>query len=243
MLRTDVERLTAWYYDHGYVTVRVDEPQVERRDDGLDVTIKIDEGEQFKIGKVEIDGKDLPDRRRRSCRRRLATKPGEIFSASALRDDVAEADRAPVRGRLRVRHRRARTPRSIADDEDGRRHLPGRARQPGDGRPHRGRPGNTKTRDKVIRREMRLQEQELFSGTKLRKSREALQRLGFFQEVNVTTRKRAGADDRMDVVVDVKEGADRRVQRRRGLQLGGQPAVQRPHPGEQPLRPRPAPGR
>src|SRR5439155_19403749 len=31
VLRTDVERLTAWYYDHGYVTVRVDEPRVERR--------------------------------------------------------------------------------------------------------------------------------------------------------------------------------------------------------------------
>jgi outer membrane protein insertion porin family len=64
--------------------------------------------------------------------------------------------------------------------------------------------GNTKTRDKVIRREMRLQEQELFSASKLRKSRDALQRLGFFQQVNVTTR-RAGEDDRMQVVVDVKE--------------------------------------
>src|SRR3989449_8456953 len=64
--------------------------------------------------------------------------------------------------------------------------------------------GNTKTRDKVIRREMRLQEQELLSASKLRKSREALQRLGFFQSVNITAR-RAGEDDRMQVVVDVKE--------------------------------------
>src|SRR6185436_7999461 len=64
--------------------------------------------------------------------------------------------------------------------------------------------GNTKTRDKVVRREMRLQEQELFSARKLRKSREALQRLGFFQEVNITTR-RAAEEDRMNVVVDVKE--------------------------------------
>jgi outer membrane protein insertion porin family len=51
---------------------------------------------------------------------------------------------------------------------------------------------------------MRLQEQELFSARKLRKSREALQRLGFFQQVNITTR-RAAEDDRMHVVVDVKE--------------------------------------
>src|SRR5262249_27112824 len=54
VLRTDVERLTAFYYDNGYVTVRIDEPKVERREEGLVVIIKIDEGEQFKIGKVEI---------------------------------------------------------------------------------------------------------------------------------------------------------------------------------------------
>ena len=45
------------------------------------------------------------------------------------------------------------------------------------------------TRDKVIRRELKIAEQEPFSATKLRKSRDALQRLGFFSDVNVTTRK------------------------------------------------------
>jgi outer membrane protein insertion porin family len=65
--------------------------------------------------------------------------------------------------------------------------------------------GNTKTRDGIVRREMCLQEQELFSGSKLRKSRNALQRLGFFKEVNVSTR-RGDAADRLDVVVDVAEG-------------------------------------
>src|SRR4029077_11120043 len=65
-------------------------------------------------------------------------------------------------------------------------------------------PGTSKARDFVVRRELRLQEQELYSGTKLRKSREALQRLGFFQEVNITTRKTTD-DAHMNVVVDVKE--------------------------------------
>src|SRR5690606_34098432 len=55
--------------------------------------------------------------------------------------------------------------------------------------------GNTKTRDKVIRREMRIAEKERFSATKLRKSRDALRRLGFFSEVNVTTRKAANPDE------------------------------------------------
>src|SRR6185503_16209562 len=174
VLRTDVERLTAYYYDHGYVTVKVDEPIVERKDDGLYITIKIAEGDQFKIGKVDIVGADLPPDSIR-LREGIETTTGEVFSASALREDsktvdiTFQADRGKpvVIDRIEIE-------------------------------------GNTKTRDKVIRREMRLQEQELFSARKLRKSRESLQRLGFFQEVNITTR-RAAAEDRMNVVVAVKE--------------------------------------
>ena len=201
VLRTDTERLTAWYYDHGYVMVRVDEPQVVREGDGLKVRIKVDEGEQFKIGKVDISGKDLP-RDRAAIEKGLAVKPGEVFSASDLRNDVEK---------LNVR---------LSDDGYAFATVePDTAVHPEDKtvdvtfQVDRGRPvmverieitGNTKTRDKVLRREMRLQEQELYSGTKLRKSRDALQRLGFFQEVNVSTR-RAGGDDKMNVLVDVKE--------------------------------------
>jgi outer membrane protein insertion porin family len=65
--------------------------------------------------------------------------------------------------------------------------------------------GNTKTRDKVIRRELRLQEQQRFSGSALRKSQERLRRLGYFEDVNITTRK-ADAEDKLDVIVDVREG-------------------------------------
>jgi outer membrane protein insertion porin family len=201
VLRTDVERLTAWYYDHGYVTVRVDEPRVERRDDGLHVTFKVDEGDQFRVGEVRLEGKDLPPNAAK-LQEGLAVTPGEVFKAGALRDDVQKLTErlsedgyafATVEPDTAVR----------ADDK-----LVDITFQV-----DRGRPvivdrievsGNTKTRDQVIRREMRLQEQEMFSASKLRKSREALQRLGFFREVNITTR-RAGAEDRMHVVVDVKE--------------------------------------
>ena len=66
--------------------------------------------------------------------------------------------------------------------------------------------GNTKTRDKVIRRELELQEQQRFSGTQLRRSQDRLRRLGFFEDVNITTRK-AESEDRLDVIVDVREGS------------------------------------
>ena len=202
VLRTDVERLTAWYYDNGYVTVRIDEPKVERREEGLAVVIKIDEGDQFKIGKVEITGKELSEEQTQ-LPPNLATKSGEVFSASALRDDVQILTERLSEGGFAFANIDPAT-EVVPDDQ-----LVNITFQV-----QRGSPvtvdrievtGNTKTRDFVIRRELRLQEQELFSATKLRKSREALQRLGFFQEVNVTTRKSPVADDRMDVVVDVKE--------------------------------------
>ncbi len=65
--------------------------------------------------------------------------------------------------------------------------------------------GNTKTRDKVLRRELKVQEQERFSGTKLKKSRDSLNRLGFFQEVNLTT-QRGRSEEKLNLQVDVKEG-------------------------------------
>jgi outer membrane protein insertion porin family len=201
VLRTDMERLTAWYYDHGYVTVRVDEPRVERRDDGLYVTVKIDEGEQFRVGEVRIEGRDVPDDTER-IKKDLAITSGDVFKAGALREDVQKVTErlsddgyafANVEPQTEVNAEEKKVDVTFQVD--------------------RGRPvivdrievtGNTKTRDQVIRREMRLQEQEMFSGTRLRKSRDALQRLGFFQQVNITTR-RTGADDRLNVVVDVKE--------------------------------------
>jgi len=202
VLRTDMERLIAWYYDHGYITARIDEPRVERRDDGLHVIVKVDEGEQFRVGTVTVEGKNLPVDTA-PLRAGLAIEPGDVFRASALREDAQL-----------VTDRLAEDGYAFATVEPATEVRP-------DGRlvdvtfqADRGRPvvvdrieviGNTKTRDKVVRREMRLQEQELFSASKIRRSREALQRLGFFQEVNVTTRRAAG-EDRMDVVVGVKEG-------------------------------------
>ena len=201
VLRTDVERLTAWYYDHGYVTVRVDEPRVERKEDGIEVTFKIDEGQQFKVGEVKFEGKDVPEDKKKLAYG-LGIVPGEVFRASALREDVQK-----LTERLSDDGYAFATVEPNTDVHPDEKTVDVRFQV------DRGQPvlvdrieitGNTKTRDQVVRREMRLQEQELFSGEKLRKSREALQRLGFFSEVNITTRK-TGDEERLNVVVDVKE--------------------------------------
>ncbi|HJQ82430.1 MAG TPA: outer membrane protein assembly factor BamA [Candidatus Binatia bacterium] len=201
VLRTDMERITAFYYDHGYITVRVDEPRVERRDDGLYVVVKVDEGDQFTVGEVAVRGESLPPDPA-ALRKDLSTISGDVFKASGLREDAQKLTErlsedgfafANVEPETTI-HGEEKTVDVAFQVDRGKQVIVDRIEVT----------GNTKTRDKVVRREMRLQEQELFSASKLRKSRDALQRLGFFQQVNVTTR-RAGEDDRMQVVVDVKE--------------------------------------
>lgn len=202
VLKTDMERLTAWYYEHGYVTVRIDEPRIERDEDGIVVTVQIAEGDQFSVGNVQI-ADDAGAETTVPGTEDLETRHGETFQASALRDDVQHlVDRLSDEGYAFAEVE----PDTHVDVENRTVDVTFRVR--------RGEPvtvrrieitGNEKTRDFVVRREMRLQEQELFSGTRLRKSRNALQRLGFFRDVKVSTRK-TPEPDQLDVVVDVTEG-------------------------------------
>lgn len=202
VLKTDVERLTAFYYDNGYIDVKIDEPVVTRTKDGLTVTIKIDEGPQYKVGTVDIGGDLLPDMA--AARKRLSLAPGEVFRTSKLRDDInalteiygdqgyafvnvtPDTSVHPQEKTVDVTYKVSKGPQVYIDKIDI--------------------TGNTKTRDKVIRRELRLQEQQRFSGSKLRRSQERLRRLGFFEDVNITTRK-AESEDRLDLLVDVKEAS------------------------------------
>ncbi|GIW39583.1 MAG: outer membrane protein assembly factor BamA [Candidatus Binatia bacterium] len=200
VLKADIERLTAFYYDHGFIDVKIDEPVVERTKDGLRVTIKIDEGERYRVGKVRIAGDLLPENER--LLRRLELKEGDTFRASLLRKDIDFlTERYGDHGYAFVNV----TPETSVDPEKRTVDVTYVVRQG---------PvvyfrrieitGNTKTRDKVIRRELEVAEQQRFSGRALRRSQERVRRLGFFQEVNFTTRK--ADENQLDLLVDVKEG-------------------------------------
>ena len=200
MLKTDVERITAFYYDNGYINVRVGEPKIERKEDGLYVTIRIDEGEQFSIGEVGFAG-EVPGGEE-EAKQRVALVKGATFKASMLRDDVfrltgyfsdqgyafvnvepetsVQADTKTVN----INYRVDKGPEVYVDRVEI--------------------AGNTKTRDKVIRRELRVEEQGLFSATGLQVSKERVQRLGLFEDVNVAT-QRGARNDLLNVLVDVKE--------------------------------------
>jgi len=199
-LKTDTERLTAFYYDNGYINVRIDEPKVERREDGLYVTLRIDEGEQFTIGEVGFVG-EVPGGAE-EAKQRVALEKGQTFKASILRDDVfrltgyfsdqgyafvnvePETDVRPDEKVVNVNYRVDEGPEVFVDRVEI--------------------AGNTKTRDKVIRRELRVEEQTLFSASALQVSKERVQRLGYFEDVNLAT-QRGVKNDLLNVLVDVKE--------------------------------------
>ncbi len=199
-LKTDTERLTAFYYDNGYITVRVDEPKVERREDGLYVTIKVAEGDQFKVGSIGFKG-DVRDDLALAKDLELAT--GDTFQSSKLRQDILKiTDKYGDVGYAFVNIE----PETEIDQDKKTVDIAYKI----DKGPEVTIDkilitGNTKTRDKVLRRELKVQEQERFSGTKLKKSRDALNRLGFFQEVNLTT-QRGRSEEKLNLQVDVKEG-------------------------------------
>lgn len=201
VLTNDLAVLASHYYDHGYINHKIDEPVILRQRDGLEVVIRIEEGEPYRVGKVELGG-DLIEAGE-ALLKRVKLTTGQIFRGSRLRDDITTltelyADRgfafAQVEPNTRVHAEEKKVDVALLIN--------------------RGPPvyfnrvvvsGNTKTRDKVIRRELAAAEQDLFSGKKIKESRNALQRTGYFEDVQFTTRK-TDQPDTVDLLVDVKEG-------------------------------------
>ncbi len=199
-LREDTDRIGSFYYEHGYLNAHVAEPIVTRNPDGLWLLISIDEGPVYTIGSVELSG-DL--KYPRSELAPLVTiKPGDQFSGQALQHNVLTlSDFYSDRGYAFVNvdpktaldpiNRKVNLAFNIAP---GREVLVNRINIT----------GNTKTSDKVIRREMQVQEQEPYSAAAIRESKQRLDRLGFFSETRITTSP-SPQPDKVDLNVNVTE--------------------------------------
>ena len=201
MLTNDLALLSSYYYDHGYINHKIDEPVILRRQDGIEVVIRVQEGEQYRVGKVEIGGDLIEDGQ--SLLKKLQITTGQIFRGSRLREDIAAlSDVYSNKGFAFVQV----DPVTNVNFERKTIDIALVITQ--------GPPvyfnqvmiaGNTKTRDKVIRRELTAGEQTLFSGNKIKESRDALQRTGYFEDVQLTTKK-TDEPDAVDLLVDIREG-------------------------------------
>jgi outer membrane protein insertion porin family len=201
-LERDTQRVHLFYLDRGYINVRVGEPTTELSPDKtrLFVGIPVEEGERFRTGDLDVAGDMLVPKEELMAMIRL--RSGEWFSHAQMREtleaigelykddgyayvNVVPATRVEADGRI---------VHLTFEIDKGEKVRFGRINVV----------GNTRTRDKVIRRELRIYEGEYYTSTGIKRSKALVTRLGFFETVDITT-KRGAAPDTMDVVVEVKE--------------------------------------
>ncbi len=202
-LSADLETLRSYYLDRGYLRFKVDSTQVSITPDKKDiyVTINIDEGALYRIKDIRLAGKLVIEPEKLFPLIHLAR--GQLFSRKAV---VRSAERIDERlGDLGYAFANVNTIPEIDEKnhevtitfyiDPGKRVYVRRVEIS----------GNSNTRDEVLRRELRQLERAWFSNAKTKLSRERLQRLGFFEEVNVETPAVPGSSDEVDVKIAVKE--------------------------------------
>ncbi len=201
-LQHDVQNLQATYLDRGYVTVKIGHPSVALSPDKrwVYVTIPVEEGERYRIGEVRFTGQLLDEEPR--LRAIVRTRPGDWFSREVVaRDLFAVGDVFKDLGYAYANV----TPQT---DTNAATRIVDLTFEVQTGQVATFERievvGNDKTRDKVIRRELRISEGERFSGTALRESKARVTALGFFETVEITT-KRGSGDDKIVATVEVKE--------------------------------------
>jgi outer membrane protein insertion porin family len=202
--QVDILRITSRYFDHGYINVQVDPPDIEISPDRkyIYITIRITEGEQFFVGDLDFSGDLIVPKD--ELFGRLGLEKGDVFSRSKLSQDLLQ---------LKTRYEDEGyayaniTPLTSVDPESRIINVTFDIQKGNLVYYERiNVVGNTKTRDKVIRRELRIYEGELTSASKRELSRRRVNQLGFFETVEVRTRR--GSSDRLQVVdVEVKERA------------------------------------
>ncbi|MDO9079573.1 MAG: outer membrane protein assembly factor BamA, partial [Desulfuromonadales bacterium] len=202
VLNNDLALLTDRYFDQGYIQVKVHQPQVTmiKENRYLDILMEIEEGEQFRIGAVEVSGDLL--RSREELIALLGLPTGDLFSRKKLREGMmrvndlyADEGYAYVNvAPLSKVNPEARTVDLTIEIEKSFLVVTRKIHVA----------GNSKTIDKVIRREMMLNEGDNFSATKIKESRRRIQNLGFFEEVKIGTEK-TDSPGFMDLLVEVKE--------------------------------------
>lgn len=199
----DLKRITALYYDKGYVEVSVGMPEIRLSKDKryLYITVRVDEGQQFEVGEMGVAGDLLKSRD--ELLEMVELEKGDIFAYSKMRKDLQEfktlyQDKgyafAQVRPGTRI-NREEQTVDVTFQFQKGEKVYFRRIEVV----------GNKKTQDKVIRRELEIEEGELYSNSDIEASRRAVQRLGFFKNVEITTQQVQGQADMIDVQVRVEE--------------------------------------
>jgi len=202
-LNADLETLRSYYLSRGYLEFRVDSTQVALAPNKQDIsiTINVTEGERFVVSAVRLAGNYLG--REDEFKALVTIRPGQPYNA----DQVSETVKAFTEHFGRFGYAFARVqPRPDIDRRTNRVVVvlqADPARRVYVRRIHIS--GNNRTRDEVIRRELRQYEASWYDGDKIRLSRNRVDRLGYFSEVSVETTEVPGTSDQVDLNLKVTE--------------------------------------
>ena len=199
-LEQDISKVAAYYHNHGYIQAKVAEPRLTYKGKWIHIAIKIEEGPQFAIGKVDMEGDLIQPKE--ALIEKLKINKEQVYNRELIRKDILTL------GDIYSDAGYAYADISPRIDQDLKEFKADVVYVINKG------PlvyfekiiiaGNTKTRDKVIRRELKVYEQEPFSGSGLKRGVRNLYRLEFFEDIKADTTK-GSADDKMILKIDVTE--------------------------------------
>lgn len=204
LLTRDAAAIQAYYRSRGFIDVKVGQPEVEIKDEGIDVIYQVWEGDRYKMGETLFKGDLIEDAETLKMETKVykLKEEDQYFDQSLLKNDVNSLTNyynnygyayADVQVNLKddpetktvdvlysiSKHQKVHIRRVLLE-------------------------GNTITRDNVVLREMRLADGDMFSGDKLKRSHSRLNRLGYFEKVDISPLP-TGNPEEMDLVVKVKD--------------------------------------
>lgn len=201
MLEADKQQLSQYLADHGHLEGAVGEAAVEKRADGLYVVFDVREGDRYRIGKISATG-DLVDESQDLTLEGIESEAGEVFNASQVRNDIfVITDKFADQGYAFANV----VPNTVLNRDDKSVDVEFAS--------VRGNQvtinkititGNEKSYDTVIRRDLKVQEQQLYSSSKIKRSQTVLQRRGYFDEVTIANSPTSDPS-KVDLDVNVKE--------------------------------------
>lgn len=199
-LQQDIIRLSDFYRNHGYAEARVSDPDIVFKKKGIYITIKIHEGPRFTIGKVAFKGDLIFPKE--ELFKKIGIDQQKYYNQEVLRNDVMTisdmyADKGYARADVYpdiTREEKKKVINIVFNIQKNHPIYFQRIEIK----------GNTKTRDKVIRRELTVFEQERYNASQLKRSVRNLYRLDYFEDVKVKTLP-GSSPDKMVLDLDVKE--------------------------------------
>lgn len=196
----DLKRVADYYLDRGHLRAEVGEPDVTHDQEWLFVSVPIVEGDEYRVGRVDVKGDEFLDKE--AVRRHFRLRKGEIFNRQLMTGDIERlTQRYSNRGFFYANV----TPLTDVDDQKKMVDITYDV--------EKGRliyfedidiVGNTKTRDSVIRRQVAVTEGGLYNDSAVELSKNRVKATGFFEDVTVNTRV-GSTGDQLDLTVGVKE--------------------------------------